>query len=397
MISTVLRYSVVFLALMPMTITVSYAQQPSEKNDQQKAVPAGPPVGFVVAEKTLLVDRTELNGRIEAVNQVTLTARLNAFLESQHVKDGAVVKKDDLLFKLEQGPFKAEVEVRKAAVEQAQAQLDNANLTLKRAKELLERKSGSQSTADSARASQRSAAAQLASAKAQLDASMINFGYTEIRSPIDGVIGRAQVKPGNLVVPGTALTSIVSQDPMNIVFPISVKAYQEIRERAAKSGRSFPSKVRILLSNGEMYSHEGNLDFIDNSVSLTTDTIMMRGKISNPIIPASEGGNGQERYLVNNEYVTVFVESTEGEPAIKVPASAVMTTKQGNSVVVITNDNKLKITPVQLRQMRGLDAIIMSGLEAGEKIAIEGFQYLAEPNMTITPLDKSKPKAQSEK
>lgn len=383
------RYVVLFSLVLSLTPLFAHAQ---EKSSPAGEKPAGPPMGFVKAEKTLLVERTELNGRIEAVNFVTLTARLNAVLEQQHFDDGAEVKKDQLLFTLEQGPFQAEVEARKAAVAQAEAQLENANLTLARAEELLEKKAGSQSTADTARAAQKSQSALLDAAKAQLQAAEINLAYTEIRSPIDGRISRALIKPGNLVTPGTPLTNVVSQDPTYISFPISVRTFQEIGDKAALKDRTFPSTIRLRLMNGDIYEHIGKLDFIDNSISLSTDTIMLRGIIDNPIIPKEKGGNGALRRLVHNEYVTVFVEDSEGIPAILIPSAAIMTTKAGNSVIVIGDDNVPTSRPITLGRMEGLNATVTSGIKVGERIAVDGFHFLmGGQKLVVTPIDKSQP------
>jgi len=360
-----------------------------ESSKPANAVQSAPPMGYVLATETVLKEQTIVNGRIEAINQVTLTARLNAVLEDQHFTDGADVKEGDLLFTLEKGPFRAEVDARKAAVAQAEAQLENAKLSFTRAQELLARAAGSQSTADSALAAKLSAEAQVDAAKAQLQAAEINYNYTEIRTPIAGRISRSLVKPGNILSPGTALTSVVSQEPMNVTFPISVRIYQEIGSKASAKGKAFPSTVRLRLANGEIYDHQGKLDFIDNNISLTTDTIMLRAEIPNPVIPKDKGGNGQLRQLVHNEYVSVILEEDEGQTAIHVPSSAVMTSKQGNSVIVIADDNIARPRPVKVARLAGFDAIITSGLKAGERVAIDGFHFMRGPEVPVLPVDKS--------
>lgn len=379
------RCVALLFSVLSLTLSQAYAD---ESSDAAKPTQA-PPMGYVQATKTVLKERTEVNGRIEAMSTVTMRARLNAVLEQQHFSDGSDVTENQLLFTLEKGPFKAEVDARKAAVAQAEAQLENANLTLSRAEELLARSAGSQSTADSARAEKLSAEAQVAAAEAQLDAAQINLDYTEIRSPINGRISRSDVKPGNILSPGAALTMVVSQDPMYITFPVSVRTYQEIGTKAAAKGKSFPSTVQLRLANGANYDQIGKLDFIDNSVSLTTDTIMLRAVISNPVIPQERGGDGRLRQLVHNEYVTVILEEDEGVDAIHIPSSAVMTNKDGNMVIVIGDDNIARMRPVKIARLEGLDAIVSDGLKAGERIAIDGFHFMRGPEVHVLPIDKS--------
>ena len=200
----------------------------------------GPPaVGTTLAGLQAIAETTEINGRIQAVGRVDLTARVTAYLQEQLFVEGAEVKKGDLLFRLERPPFEADAEAKRAAVAQAEAQLDYADLALGRAEQLLKTNAGSQSTADNARSAQKSAAAQLRLAKAQLRQSEINLGYTEIRAPIDGRIGRIQVTPGNVVGPSSgALATVVSLDP-------DLRGVSDLGEAAAAAARAVRSARRL--------------------------------------------------------------------------------------------------------------------------------------------------------
>ena len=156
--------------------------------------PAAPPaVGVITAQKRPMAESTEINGRIQAPQRVNVVARVTAFMNEWLFAEGADVKTGDLLYKLEPAPFEADVEAKQGAVAQAQAQLENANVTLSRAQELLGKSAGTQVAVDSALAAKRTLDAQLQSARAQLHQSQINLDYTEIRSPIDGRIGRTAV------------------------------------------------------------------------------------------------------------------------------------------------------------------------------------------------------------
>src|SRR6266404_3650405 len=188
--------------------------------------PSGPPaVGVVEATKRPITETSEFLGRIEAVNRVNVVARVTAFLEKRLFDEGAEIKKGDELYRLERGPFEADLASKQAQVAQLQATLENAKLTTERARILLSGPAGQQSTYDAALANQRSLEAQVQAAQALVQSSQINLNYTDIRSPIDGRIGRTAVTEGNVVSPGSGvLTSIVSQDPMYVVFPVSVRA-----------------------------------------------------------------------------------------------------------------------------------------------------------------------------
>ena len=161
---------------------------------------AGPPaVGVIEAVKRPITESSEFLGRIEATNRVNVVARVTAFLEKRHFVEGAEVKTGDLLYQLERGPFEADLESKQAQVAQLQATLVNAKLTTDRARTLLGGPAGQQSTYDAALANQQSLEAQVQAAQAQVDLSQINLDYTEIRSPIDGKIGRTAVTEGNVV------------------------------------------------------------------------------------------------------------------------------------------------------------------------------------------------------
>src|SRR3984893_7232987 len=192
---------------------------------QAQLAASGPPaVGIVEAIKRPITETSEFLGRIEAVNRVNVVARVTAFLEKRLFTEGAEIKAGDELYRLERGPFEADLASKQAVVAQLQATLENAKLTTDRARNLLSGPAGQQSNYDAALANQRSLEAQVQAAQAQVQSSQINLDYTDIRSPIDGKIGRTAVTEGNVVSPGSGvLTTIVSQDPMYVIFPVSVR------------------------------------------------------------------------------------------------------------------------------------------------------------------------------
>jgi membrane fusion protein (multidrug efflux system) len=350
------------VALLPLLLSQAFAQTPPP-----------PAVGIVKAAKHAITESTEFVGRIQAISRVDLVARVTAFLETVNFVEGAEVKKGDVLYTLERGPFEADVAAKRAAVEQMNAQLLNAEQTLKRAQTLLSGPAGQQSTYDAAIASERSLKAQLEAAQATLAQSQINLDYTRIVAPIDGKIGRTSVTPGNVVTPGSGvLATIVGQDPMYIVFPISVRTAIELRQRYA--GGSKALQLRIRLPDGRIYGQTGDLTFVDNSVSATTDTITLRGTIANPRLPQAKEGSISSRELTDNEFVSVLLEGVEPVQVLGVPRSALLSDQQGDYVYTLDAQNKAKRQAVKLGQSTPAMAVVLSGLQEGDAVIVEGLQ-----------------------
>ena len=170
---------------------------------------------------------------------MALIARVTGFLEKRLFVEGTEVKKGDLLYQIERPPFQAQVDAAKANVEQLEAQHRNAQVSLQRAVELLRTPAGQQSSVDSALASERSLAARIDGAKAQLETAAINLGYTNIYAPTDGKITATQVTEGNVVWPTSGtLATIVSQDPMYVLYPVAVRTALDLRDRYEKKAGS---------------------------------------------------------------------------------------------------------------------------------------------------------------
>ncbi len=252
----------------------------------------GPPsVGVVRAEKQPITETSEFVGRIAAVNRVELVARVTAFLEQRKFVEGSEVKKGDLLYVLEQPPFQADLAAKQAAVQQAQAQLANATLAYQRAKSLLKTPAGQQSAVDAARATMLSDAAQVLAAQAQQKQSEINLGYTEIHAPIDGKIGRTAVTVGNVVTPELRHIDADRQPGSDVRGVPDLAAHRaRIAPALCRQGRHESGVViKLRLPDGREYGQTGTLDFMDNTVSPSTDTLILRGRIPNPLLTSAQG------------------------------------------------------------------------------------------------------------
>ena len=346
---------------------------------------SGPPVvGVLEAVKRPITESNEFLGRIEATNRVSVVARVTAFLEKRNFVEGTEVKSGDLLYQLERGPFEADLKSKQAQVAQLQATLVNAKLTTDRAKTLLGGPAGQQSTYDAALANQQSLEAQVQAAEAQVDLSKINLDYTEIRSPIDGMIGRTAVTEGNVVTPSSGvLTTIVSQDPMYVTFPVPVREALTLRDRYAARGGFKAVVIRVRLTDGRLYDQVGQLDFVNNTIAQNTDTIALRGTIPNPPLQ-NLSPRLSLRELTDNEFVTVLLEGVQPVEVLAIPRSAVLSDQQGEYVYVVGADNKADQRRIELGQSTSTIAAVTSGLSPGEKVIVEGLQKV-RPGQAVAP------------
>ena len=349
-------------------------------------LPSGPPpVGVVTVQRQPMIDSYEFNGRVEAINSVNIVARVSAFLEQQLFTEGIDVKKGDLLYLLEQAPYQASVDVQNASIAQAQAQLDNAKTELWRKQQLVEKSAGTQQAVDTAQATQRTEAAQVQATQAQLEIAQINLGYTEIHSPIDGRVGRSSVTVGNVVNPNSGvLTTVVSQDPMYVVFPVPTRRAIQLREEYAQNGGFDAVNVRLRLPDGRLYDQIGKLDFINNAIAKDTDTVTVRGVVPNPVLASQTAGGVKLRELIADEFVTVLLESVNPKQVIAVPRAAILSDQEGSYVYVVDEHNMARQRRVQLGELTPEKAGIADGLAEGEQVIVEGVQR-ARPNAPVTP------------
>jgi membrane fusion protein (multidrug efflux system) len=352
----------------------------------------GPPsVGVVQAEPTQITETSQYVGRIQAQHRVAVVARVTAFLERRDFVEGSEVTKGQLLYQLEQAPFEADLAAKQAAVAEAQAMLQNATLAFRRAESLIKTPAGQQSLVDSTRATMLSDAAQVQAANAQVRASQINLGYTAIHAPIAGKIGRSAVSAGNVVSPSSGtLATIVSQDPMDVVFPVSLTDELALRRRYAGAGGFGSVVIRIKLPGGRMYDQTGRLNFVDNTVSTSTDTVILRGSIPNPPISALKVGGATQRELIDGEFVTVLLEGAQPISLLAIPRAAVMTDQRGDYVYTVGAAHKVALTRITLGQSTATTATVTTGLHQGDTVIVDGLQKV-HPGEVVAPSPASPP------
>jgi len=328
----------------------------------QATPPATVPVGTFAARLAPITHTADFVGRVEAINKVEVRARVTGFLEDVKFKEGDDVKEGDQLYQIEKGLFEASVQQAQGALERSKAAKTLAAIQLQRAEELLKTNSGTVVARDQALAGDQQAAGAILADEANLATAKINLGYTDIRSPIAGKIGRTKITKGNVVSPDSGdLTVIVSQDPMYVTFPVSQREFLDI-QKTGQGPQLKDIKVRLKYSDGTLYDQVGVLNFVDVTVDRTTDTVIVRASMPNP----KDG-------LVDGQMMSVELEAAKPEEKVLIPQAALIADQQGIYVFVVDN-GKAAVRRVKPGGSRGINTIIDEGLSGGEQVIVEGIQ-----------------------
>lgn len=333
---------------------------------------AAPPPAVVVAAATEqdVAASAEFVGRTEAFREVDLRARVQGFLDERAFEEGENVAAQDLLFAIDPAEYRAAVQAAEAEVERAEATYRTAVNELERARTLVERGNISQSEVDKREADAGRAQADIKAAQADLERAQLDLGYTEIRAPFPGRIGRGSYDVGNLIGPESGvLASLVALDPIYVTFPVSEREYLNYQKQENK-----PEVVpRIILADGGAFEHDGAIDFIDNRVDPMTGTLQVRAVFPNP-----------DGLLLPGQYVDVVL--TAGTPDRKtvVPQAAVQENQAGRFVLVVDADNRVESRAVETGERVGTDWVVEAGLEPGETVIVEGLQKV-RPGGEVTP------------
>lgn len=328
-------------------------------------------VGTVIAQERPIVRSEEFVGRVEAVERVDLRARITGYLKAVLFKEGDTVKEGAPLFRIEQEPFQAAVQQARGALLRAQADYANATLQAQRAQELTKTNATSFAERDRKVAEQKKAQGDVVTADANLQTAQINLGYTEITAPIGGIVGRTRVTRGNVVGPDSGvLTTIVTEDPMYIVFPVSQRDFLRLEGERQKLGERLV--VRLVFSNGQTYGHTGKIDFVDIAVDRATDSVTVRADIPNPA-----------GALIDGQLVRVLVEGDKPDMRILISQSALIADQQGVYVFVVT-DGKAVVRRLKTGGEKGSDIIVESGLKPGDQVIVEGMETL-RPGASVLP------------
>jgi len=328
-----------------------------------------------------IIDYDDFNGRLAAVDQVEVRARVSGFIESVHFKEGSLVKKGDLLYLIDPAPFQATYDRTVAEQARAQAQLEYNTSEFNRVSELRSQDAISVKELEDAKLAMRQSSAALDAAKAAAQSAKLDLDYTKVIAPIDGRIGARLVTPGNLITGGgatsaTRLTTIVSVDPIYCYIDAderTVLKYQRLaRERKRLSARDQPIPVWLGLSDEQGFSREGKADFVNNTFDPATGTITARATFDNHDLSLTPGLFARIRVPGSGKY-----------QALLIPDIAIQTDQNQKFVYVVGTDNKAQYRHVDPGSVHEGLRVITSGLTEGDSVVINGFARL-RPGVPVT-------------
>ncbi|GAC1627234.1 MAG: efflux RND transporter periplasmic adaptor subunit [Nevskia sp.] len=335
------------------------------------APPPPAPVDVSVITATPRPASTSIDyvAQTEALNTVEIRPRVGGLLESEAVQEGSPIHKGQLLFTIDAQPYEAALAQAKAALAQAQAALDQADRDLARVQPLSAIDAVSQQELDAAIARRSANRASVEAARAALKTAELNLGYTRLYSPIDGTLGRAQLKVGGLVTAyQTLLATVYSIDPMYVNFSISEQRVLELQRRFGRpitQSAKMPPTFKVLLADGSEYPYPGKLNFIDAAVDQRTGTLGVRLELPNP-----------QKLLRANQFARVRIASAEIPDALLVPQRAVQDLQGKNFLWLVDADGKAAQRDVVMGARLGGDWLVQSGLKPGDVVIVDGVQKL---------------------
>lgn len=356
-------------------LVISLATLQGQAEDKPVAVAAMPAVEVdvapVVARK--VVDWQSYSGRLEAVERVDIRPRVSGTITEVHFRNGAQVKKGDVLFTIDPAPYRAEVARAEAQLAATQARVRFTSAELDRAAKLVADSTIPRRTLDEREHNARDAQASLRAAQAELDVAKLNLSYTSVTAPISGRVSRAEITVGNVVAAGATgvpLTTLVSVSPIYASFDVDEQTY--LRHIASvKDQTGVP--VQLGLANEAEYSRAGTIDDVDNRLDPVSGTIRVRARFDNA-----------DGLLVPGLYARVKVGGSDPQAAVMVDERAIGTDQDKKFVLVVGDDNKVSYRPVLLGSRQEGLRIVTGGLQPGERIIVNGMQR-ARPGDVVKP------------
>jgi len=355
--------------------------------EQNSFVPPPPPkidIGLPVQQNVTRF--LEVTGNTAPIQTVDLVARVQGVLQAINYKDGSFVKQGTTLFTIEPDTYRFKLEQAQAAEAGAQASLKQAEADYKRQVDLVARQAVSQATLDTSTSSRDNAQANLQQAQANTKIAAVNFSYTNVVAPFDGIVSAHLVSVGELVgvASPTQLATIVQLDPIYVNFNVNEQDVLRIRAEARRRGITASDLTRLPIEIGLQtesgYPHKGNLDYAAPTINLSTGTLAVRGVLPNA-----------DRVLLPGYYVRVRVPFDQQQNALLVPDVALGSDQSGRYVLVVNGDNVVEQRKVRTGPMEGDLRVVESGLKADDRVVIAGL-LRAIPGQKVDPqLQKIEP------
>jgi membrane fusion protein (multidrug efflux system) len=362
------------------------------KKDDGSGTPAIPEVSVAEVIQRDVPIGGELTGSLKGFEDVEIRARVEGYLQTIDYREGTEVKKGQLLFTIDDQPYRARLAEARGELARAQSALSKANMDVTRFKPLAEQKAISQAELDNALAAQRAARAQVDAARANAEKATLDVGYTRITAPIDGLVGQAKRKAGDLVGKGepTLLTTISSIDPIRVTVNIPEALYLKYADRVPTSGAAPPEPTpdrpgaELVLSDGSVYPERGQLVLVDRAVDPQTGTLHADLSFPNP-----------RKILRPGLYAKVRYREETRAGALLVPQRAVAELQGQYSVAVVNAEGKVESRTVKVGARIGSLWILEEGVKPGERVIVEGAQKVRDGmpvKATVVPAEPAAPK-----
>jgi membrane fusion protein (multidrug efflux system) len=348
--------------------------------EQAASQPQGhvPPEVAVVAVQAQSVPASfEYVGQITGSREVEVRARVTGIVLKRNYREGRPVAQGQSMFTIDPAPFEVAVARAEAALASAEARLAQTQRNSARLKPLFEAKAASQKDYDDAASAEQIAEAEVRAARANLADARLNLGYTRVEAPVTGVAGRAMRSEGNYVSGAEVLLTTVSQiDPIYVLFGVSDEERLKLARETDAGRLTLPKdgefEVTVKLADGSVYSKAGKLNFSDVRVSGNTGTSEARAELPNP-----------DGILRPGQFARVTLRGAQRPGAIMVPQRAVLEGPKGKFVYVVNSESKAEPRPVELGDWQGNSWIVTAGLNAGDKVIVDGVMKIG-PGAPVT-------------